>query len=305
MLVNEAYSLAEMGDILGFSAEAEMWRQEAKARTDSINKYMWDDLTEFYYHVDKTDHDFSYSSNGDLKRQEIIGFLPLWAGVADSLQAANMVQHLTDPNKFWRDYGVPTLSADDPYYNPMGYWNGPVWVQWQYLIFRGLLRYGYKEQARDLAYKVIDQVLYQLKQDHLFWELYSPDDRRAGWHAVYIWTGMVARMLIDLELLSTPIILNRNAIPSNAILMQNFPNPFNPTTEITFMIPRTQTVKLMIYDILGRKVKNLINKALTSGTYTVNWNSRDESGLLVASGIYLYHLETEDFLQTKKMILIR
>ena len=305
MLVNEAHSLAEIAEVLGLTAEAQIWRQEATARADSINKYMWDAQTGFYYHVDKIDHDFTFNSTGDLKRQEIIGFLPLWAGIADSQQASQLVQHLTDPNKFWRNYGVPTLSADDPYYNAMGYWNGPVWIQWQYLIFRGLLNYGYADQARNLAFKVMDQVIDQLQENHWFWELYSPDDRRAGWHKAYIWTGLVARMLIDLDSLSTPIRRRENEIPATVELLQNFPNPFNPSTEIKFKIPRSQQVKLTVCDILGRQVKNLLNKTLPAGTYAINWDGTNEFEQIVSSGIYFYRLETEKFTLTRKMILLR
>jgi glycogen debranching enzyme len=96
-------------------------------------------------------------------------------------------------------FGIPTLSAEDDYYNPIGYWNGPIWVQWQYLIFRGLINYGYNDEAKQLVYKVLDNVINQLKTDHWFWEFYSADDYQAGWNKAYIWTGIVARMLIDIE----------------------------------------------------------------------------------------------------------
>ncbi|MBN2366921.1 MAG: hypothetical protein JXL67_12195, partial [Calditrichaeota bacterium] len=135
MLVNEAKALSEIALILGYPDDYLYFETEKLNRTSAINSTMWDSQSGFYYHVDKTDHDFSFNSPGDLKRMEIIGFLPLWAGIADSQQAAQLVQHLTDPSRFWRSYGIPTLSAGDSYYNPMGYWNGPVWVQWQYLIF--------------------------------------------------------------------------------------------------------------------------------------------------------------------------
>ncbi|MEN8250179.1 MAG: hypothetical protein ABFS32_14700, partial [Bacteroidota bacterium] len=91
------------------------------------------------------------------------------------------------------------LSAEDDYYNPIGYWNGPIWVQWQYLIFRGLIDYGYEDLAIQLAEKVMDNVIYHLKKDHVFWEFYSADDYQAGWNKTYIWTGIVARFLIDME----------------------------------------------------------------------------------------------------------
>jgi hypothetical protein len=306
MLVNEANSLAEMADILGYPSEYQFWLTEASARKDSINKYMWDDQTSFYYHVDKADHDFTFQSPDDLKRMEIIGFLPLWANIASQQQSQQLIQHLTDPDEFWRAYGIPTLAASDGYYNPMGYWNGPVWVQWQYLIFRGLLNYGYNDLARQLAEKVIDQVIYQLKENHWFWELYSPDDRRAGWNKAYIWSGLVARMLIDLY--GPAVKIGEKVVadfPNYFELQQNFPNPFNPVTEIEFILSKRQQVNLIVYDILGRRIKNLVNAKLGAGQHIVTWNGTDELNHPVASGIYFYEIRTTEYNKVKKMILIQ
>lgn len=199
MLVNEANSLATMAEVLGLTAEAKKWKDDANRRSELINKFMWDSSTGFYYNVNKKDHSFTFKKENDLKRKEIIAFLALWAKVADKNQAKQLIRHLVNPNEFWRKYGIPTLSADDKYYNPMGYWNGPVWIQWDYLVFRGLLNYGYKKEARELAEKVMSNMINQLKTDHWFWEFYSPDDHQAGWNKTYIWAGIIARFIIDLQ----------------------------------------------------------------------------------------------------------
>lgn len=197
MLVQEAKALANMARELGKEKEARQWKADARRRAALINQYMWDEKTGFYYHVDKADHDFSYRQPDDLKRQEIIGFLPLWAGIADEEQALRLIAVLTDSSKFWRPYGVPSLAADDPYYNPRGYWNGPVWVEWDYLIVYGLLQYGYKELARELTHRVARNMIAVLKQNHQLWEFYSPDEHWGGYHSQYIWAGLIARMLLD------------------------------------------------------------------------------------------------------------
>ncbi|MCK4826026.1 hypothetical protein KA005_60320, partial [bacterium] len=206
MLVSEAYSLAQMALELGNRSEHDYWTNEAVQRMQTINNTFWDEQTSFFYHVDITDHDFTFNSADDLKRQEIIGFLPLWANSATEEQAEELVQVLIDPDKFWRVYGIPSLAADDSYYNPEGYWNGPVWVQWQYLIFRGLINYGYYDQAEQLAYVVLAAIIDQLKNDHNLWEFYSPDDQWAGYHKTYIWAGIAARMLMDLNELETGLL---------------------------------------------------------------------------------------------------
>lgn len=199
MLVKEARCLAAMAGELGYTEEAEEWKRRAETRTEKVNEILWEDERGFYFHVDKRDNDFTYAKENDLKREEIIGFLPLWAGIASPEQAGRLVEKLTAPDKFWRKYGIPTLAADDAYYNPRGYWNGPVWVEWNALIVDGLIQYGYTEEAKELVDRVAENMIVQLKKSHNFWEFYSPDDPWAGYHKTYIWAGIIARMLMDVD----------------------------------------------------------------------------------------------------------
>jgi hypothetical protein len=196
-LVQEARALTAMAAELGRTDEAARFREEAEARAKRINAVFWDEATGFYYHVDKADHDFTLKAPGDLKRREIIGFLPLWAGIATPEQAKRLAAALADPNAFGRRYGVPSLAADDPYYNPRGYWNGPVWVEWNLLVQQGLRRYGYERETRELAARVAAGMIERLKRDHDFWEFYSPDEPWGGYHRTYIWAGCIARMLLE------------------------------------------------------------------------------------------------------------
>lgn len=199
MLVMEAKSLEAMALELGRTAEAEKWKEDHQKRTDLINKYCWDAETGFYYNVNKEDHSFTFKETNDLKRMEIIGFLPLWAGIANPDQAKRVVGHLTNPGKFWRKFGIPSLAADDSYYNDKGYWNGPVWVQWNYLILRGLMDYGYENEAKELVDKVSSVMYDRLAKDHNLWEFYSPDDLWGGHHKTYIWAGIINRMMEDVN----------------------------------------------------------------------------------------------------------
>ncbi len=197
MLVMEAKSLEQMALELGMEDEAQVWKVDWQTRTKLINDTFWDTHTGFYYNTDRKDNDFTYKNLNDLKRQEIIGFLPLWAGVVSQDRAKILVEKLTDSTKFWRKYGVPSLAADDPYYNDKGYWNGPVWVEWNYLIVNGLMNYGFEKEARELTNKVAEGMIIQLKKNHNLWEFYSPDEEWAGYHRTYIWAGIINRMLWD------------------------------------------------------------------------------------------------------------
>ncbi len=96
--------------------------------------------------------------------------------------------------------------------------------------------------------------------------------------------------------------------PQDFELSQNYPNPFNPTTTISYAIPNVgdanfaspTTVKLVVYDALGREVATLVNAKQTSGKYSVQFNARE-----LPSGVYFYTLRADDFVQTKKMILMK
>jgi hypothetical protein len=88
-------------------------------------------------------------------------------------------------------------------------------------------------------------------------------------------------------------------------LAQNIPNPFNPQTRIRFTIRVAGQVTLIIYDIAGRRVRTLMNSVAKRDTYTVTWDGRDDNGNSVASGIYLYRLQSAAFQQTRKMVLLK
>jgi hypothetical protein len=88
-------------------------------------------------------------------------------------------------------------------------------------------------------------------------------------------------------------------------LHQNYPNPFNPETVIPYSIPKASHVELSIFNLRGEKITTLINGQKTTGHYKVEWNGKDMAGKQVSSGIYLYRLETESFVQTKKMLFVR
>ena len=98
----------------------------------------------------------------------------------------------------------------------------------------------------------------------------------------------------------TGILERTNEIPTKYVLYQNYPNPFNPTTKIQFAVPKTSTVRLNVYNILGQQVAELVNQELSQGVYSINFDATK-----LNNGIYFYVLQTGDFSQTKKMILLK
>lgn len=89
-------------------------------------------------------------------------------------------------------------------------------------------------------------------------------------------------------------------LPVTYRLEQNYPNPFNPSTTIKFSLPNSGFTQLSVFDITGREISSLINKNLSAGNYTVEFNAAE-----LASGIYFYRIHSKDFVDTKKFILLK
>ena len=99
------------------------------------------------------------------------------------------------------------------------------------------------------------------------------------------------------------------ASPSIFSLSQNYPNPFNPTTTIKYTLPSAEQVSLIIYDILGRQVRKLVDKKMSAGEHVIHWDGKNNDDIEVASGVYFYQLEVINAgvtkTQVRKMVLVR
>ena len=93
---------------------------------------------------------------------------------------------------------------------------------------------------------------------------------------------------------------NTDLILTNFLLTQNFPNPFNPSTTIEFRIQESELISLKVYDVLGNDIATLVNEYKTSGSYEIEWNASN-----YPSGIYFYQLRAGNFIETKKMVLLK
>jgi len=93
--------------------------------------------------------------------------------------------------------------------------------------------------------------------------------------------------------------------PKDFKLFQNLPNPFNPTTTISYDLPKDAKVSLKIYNLFGREVRTLVNEAQSRGHKSVVWNGKDDSGQIVGSGLYIYRLEAEGKVQNNKMLFLK
>jgi hypothetical protein len=120
------------------------------------------------------------------------------------------------------------------------------------------------------------------------------------------WSGyqLLPRNIGDLGLVSG-IGDGELGVPTVFALHQNYPNPFNPTTTIKYDLPKNVTVKIEIFNILGQKVRTLVNATQEAGYKSVEWNGLNDNGMRVASGQYIYRIEAGEFIKSKKMITLK
>ena len=99
--------------------------------------------------------------------------------------------------------------------------------------------------------------------------------------------------------------IDENMVPNVFALHQNYPNPFNPTTQIRYDLPEDQFVSITIYDVMGRKIRSLMNTSQTAGYHTIRWDARNDMGEGIAAGMYIYTIQAGEFRSTKKMVLLK
>ncbi len=127
---------------------------------------------------------------------------------------------------------------------------------------------------------------------------YNPGSTAIG-ELIFDDLQVVKKSVTDVE---RPIVAS---LPTDYALLQNYPNPFNPETTINYRIPETGTVRIVIYDALGKKVRTLVQESRSVGEYQVRWDGKDDDGKQVASGIYLCRLSAGEFSKSIRMTFIK
>lgn len=132
---------------------------------------------------------------------------------------------------------------------------------------------------------------------------FSPDSVRTYSDTLYIVSNSVYKLTkvpLSGQMSVTSIWQNKPINPKQFEISQNYPNPFNPTTTINYSVAKNTLVSIKIYDILGRKIETLVNKQEIPGNYNIEFNASK-----LASGIYFYRMQAGDFVETKKLILLK
>ena len=107
------------------------------------------------------------------------------------------------------------------------------------------------------------------------------------------------------EIAGVELSVEQEIIPEEFALHQNYPNPFNPSTQIGYALPENSNVAIVIYNMLGSKVRTLINEVQDPGFRNVLWNATNDNGVPVSAGMYIYTIQAGNFYQAKKMILLK
>ncbi len=130
---------------------------------------------------------------------------------------------------------------------------------------------------------------------------YSPISNDNSWQSMTYWTNT---WIGNRSTVAGVGQQTSSIVPQQYELMQNFPNPFNPSTEIRYNIRQAGMVSLKIYDLIGREIAMLVNEYEKAGSYSVQFHS-NSSKYGLASGVYFYRLEAGTFIQIKKMLLLK
>ena len=148
-----------------------------------------------------------------------------------------------------------------------------------------------RSQSITIAYNIIIDT-----GEYMNWVLTSESDK------AYILEGIGEVTIPSSE---TFILRRESVIPVTFALHQNYPNPFNPVTTLSYDLPNDCDVKLSIYDMLGTEVVTLINTSQQAGFKSVKWDAKDSNGIALSAGVYLYQIQAGEFVQTKKMVLLK
>ncbi|MDZ7262206.1 MAG: T9SS type A sorting domain-containing protein, partial [candidate division KSB1 bacterium] len=197
------------------------------------------------------------------------------------------------------------LYANGLYYLTVESLNGSIWIERAY--YSTSPTGGFVECTNS---PILDNDVACGMQHAFEGKLYFYVCKRLGSTALWAWEQGEVR-LIGKKMLAKPTPEQwteqdlKEPLPTSFSLEQNYPNPFNAETKIMYQLPQQCHVRLTVYDLLGQKLKNLIDEEQEVGTYEVSWDGRDEQGNFLASGLYLYLIEAGRFRSSKKLLLLK
>lgn len=210
-MYKEYLAMAEIAEICDKSHDKEMYLKKAEDLKENINKYTWDPIDGLYYHVDVMGKKTSVQTQEvtwvvPLKFRAWTCFMPMWAGITPKEYAERMVkEHLMNEEEFYSEFGIRTLAKNEPLYNTNetsnpSNWQGPVWIVSTYLVFKGLLNYGYKEEAEKIARNLLNNLKADIEQNGAMHEYYNPETGKSTMHLGFMnWNALSGTMMDEMD----------------------------------------------------------------------------------------------------------
>lgn len=169
-IYREYLAMAILSSKLGDESDSKAYQQKARELAERVRTKMWSAADASFLNIDSRTGKFVHIETWT-------NLVPLWVGIATKGQADQVIRaHVLNPHEYWSPNGIRTIAATEPLYNPRsGYWRGPVWVLSNYMVMHGLLNYGYKKEAAQLARETVDVLLRDLRKTGGMNENYNPE----------------------------------------------------------------------------------------------------------------------------------
>ena len=175
--------LVEMAEVAGIELSDDL--QQRIHTSQSAIEQLWSEADQTYYSRDFITHDL-------IQEPSIASLIPLYSGAISAAHAKKLVEQLQDHRQFWLNYMVPSVPMQSRFFNPINYWQGPVWINTNWLIVDGLERYGYHQVAQEIR-----QASLQLVAEHGPAEYFSPIDAKPLGNQAFSWTAALSLDFID------------------------------------------------------------------------------------------------------------
>lgn len=262
--------LIEMAKVLNRQQDVYYMNDKIQKLTEQINNTMWDE-TEKYY--------FDRFRNGELsKTKSIASYWGLLAGAIPDNRIKSFVKHLEDTGRFARIHRVPTLAADDPNYNPDGgYWNGAIWAPTNYMVLRGLTRYGYDSLAYNIALNHLNNVVEVYSKTGTLWENYAPEKIQGNNRPNFVgWTGLVpVNVLFEYVFGIRPNVAN-NSLTIDVNLLDEYgikQYPYGENGNLDILIKKRKKINEKPSLVITTNIPLKLLVKWAGGEYTLNLDS--------------------------------
>ncbi|UUZ94737.1 glycoside hydrolase family 37 [Paenibacillus sp. P25] len=236
-MVSELLAMEVIAGKLGDKNRAAYYHAKAEALGEAIRTECWDPRDRFFYSVDvdirTRPYDWFHKGLGvfwksaPIKIRAWSGFIPLWSGAADADQAAFLARvHAVDRNTFSDPFGIRSLARDEKMYdisatnNPSN-WLGPIWIVVNYVVFRGLMNYGYREEAGTIHRQTLELLGSDLEKTGTLHEYYDPDTGRPVMNGGFLNWNLLVLNMVDEWSGKEP--LSRHITEDSGVIQRNIP----------------------------------------------------------------------------------